>query len=361
MTRGALAVALMTGCFTKPPFDLQQVDAGSDAGLGEPNIAFVTSSTYTVNELGGLAGADERCQALANAAGLAPNTYVAWLSSVAEPAVVRLGTARGWIRRDGKPFVDTVADLITGRLFHPLRIDETGADTTQQTVATATEPTGTLDPQDCSGLMGGTLERIATGVSDATRDRWTHNGSMEAQCDAQVRLYCFGIDRHAPVVPVPAARRLAFVSTPWQPSGGRVAADAVCAVDAAAAGLSGTFVALLAISGESAGARLPTNGLPWSRVDGIPLAATTEEVIAGRIDASLNLTADGVHLGDTLAWTGITGSTLLSAAANNCFDWTQNSGSTANAGNLVRTNDLWYRSQSGVSCSSERRLYCFEQ
>lgn len=94
----------------------------------KPNIAFVTSTTYN-GDLGGLAGADQKCQALAEAAGLPANVYKAWLSTSNENAKDRLGSARGWVRKDGKPFADTVADIVSGKIFHPLRIDENGADT----------------------------------------------------------------------------------------------------------------------------------------------------------------------------------------------------------------------------------------
>jgi hypothetical protein len=90
-----------------------------------PNIVFVTSVAYDGN-LGGLAGADQKCQALAEAAGLPANTYRAWLSTPSVNAVSRLGAARGWVRVDGKPFADTKADIQAGRLFHPIRVDESG-------------------------------------------------------------------------------------------------------------------------------------------------------------------------------------------------------------------------------------------
>jgi hypothetical protein len=55
---------------------------------GAPKRVFVTSTLYNGN-LGGLAGADSKCQARAAAVGL-PGTYKAWLSSTTVPVGSRL-------------------------------------------------------------------------------------------------------------------------------------------------------------------------------------------------------------------------------------------------------------------------------
>lgn len=65
----------------------------------DPNIVFVTSVTYNGN-LGGFAGADQKCQTLATATGLPQNTDKAWLSTFSENAIDRLGSARGWVPVD---------------------------------------------------------------------------------------------------------------------------------------------------------------------------------------------------------------------------------------------------------------------
>ena len=119
----------------------------------QPNIAFVTSLTYDGN-LEGLAGADGICQSRATAAGLPQNTYKAWLSTSSEDAIDRLGTARGWVRVDGKPFADRKTDIAAGMIFHPLRVDENGAyinDTSKLTVWTGTKYDGTVNDLTCEG------------------------------------------------------------------------------------------------------------------------------------------------------------------------------------------------------------------
>ena len=77
---------------------------------GTPNLVFVTSTTYR-GDLGGLQAADARCRERARAANLR-GTFVALLSSSTVDARTRLGTARGWVRTDGRPFADTQDDLL---------------------------------------------------------------------------------------------------------------------------------------------------------------------------------------------------------------------------------------------------------
>src|ERR1700734_4365982 len=126
-----LAIAL-TACFSMPPRpQARGGDAGTDAStphdgqltgdgaLGEFNIAFVSSAMYD-GDLGGTAGADTACRNLAHASGL-PGTYVAWLGTSTASAVSRLGSARGWVRPDGKPFADRASDLGVGGVFYPPR------------------------------------------------------------------------------------------------------------------------------------------------------------------------------------------------------------------------------------------------
>jgi hypothetical protein len=115
-----------------------------------PNIVFVTSVAYDGN-LGGLAGADQKCQALAEAAGLPANTYRAWLSTASVNAIARLGAARGWVRVDGKPFADTKADILAGRLFHPIRVDESGNDDNTPSGSSVWTGTGSDGAVDRSG------------------------------------------------------------------------------------------------------------------------------------------------------------------------------------------------------------------
>src|SRR5207237_273702 len=89
------------------------------------NVAFVTAADFN-GALGGLDGGDARCQQAAAAAGL-PGNYFAWLSTQSVNAADRFADSRGWIRVDGRPWVDSLAAL-TGSLetFYPLDVTEAG-------------------------------------------------------------------------------------------------------------------------------------------------------------------------------------------------------------------------------------------
>ncbi|MBL9014318.1 MAG: InlB B-repeat-containing protein, partial [Myxococcales bacterium] len=79
-------------------------DTTVDAGFKlKPNLMFTTSAAYD-GRLGGLAGADSKCQALANAAGLG-GTYRAYLSATGLHAYSRFTGASGWTRVDGQPMI----------------------------------------------------------------------------------------------------------------------------------------------------------------------------------------------------------------------------------------------------------------
>ena len=145
--------------------------------LPQPNIAFVTSVKYA-GSLGGLAGADQKCQALATAAGLPQNTYKAWLSS-SENAIDRLGSARGWVRVDGKPFADAKADIVSDKILHPLRVYENGNydnDPGGSSVWTGTSSDGTVwSDGTCSNWTSSNSSTIAVTGNDASCLSYIHS------------------------------------------------------------------------------------------------------------------------------------------------------------------------------------------
>ncbi|MGB1013186.1 MAG: DUF4215 domain-containing protein [Nannocystaceae bacterium] len=82
----------------------------------ESKYLFVTSEMYT-GDMGGLAGADQNCQTLAEAAGL-PGTYLAWLSTANESPNTRFTqSAMPYIRPDGQMIANNWADLTDGNLL----------------------------------------------------------------------------------------------------------------------------------------------------------------------------------------------------------------------------------------------------
>jgi len=84
---------------------------------------FVTSEYYDGN-LGGLSGADIKCQSLANAAGL-DGKWVAWLSDSSISAKDRIpDTSIGYYNLDGTKIADNKADLINGSVDMSILITE---------------------------------------------------------------------------------------------------------------------------------------------------------------------------------------------------------------------------------------------
>ncbi|MBL8971744.1 MAG: hypothetical protein JNK56_14225, partial [Myxococcales bacterium] len=69
-------------------------------------VIFVTSEMYKGGEIGGVAGGDAKCQALADKAGL-PGTFLSWLATSKDDApLVRFS----W--KEGVPYVDTAGELL---------------------------------------------------------------------------------------------------------------------------------------------------------------------------------------------------------------------------------------------------------
>jgi hypothetical protein len=171
------------------------------------------------------------------------------------------------MRRDGKPFVDTVDDLVAGRIFYPPRLDENGVDdaTGALEIATATAGTGVRNGETCTDYTQQS-GAISVGKADGTTERWT-NVNAGLGCNAAVHLYCFGVDRAAHVSATPAAGKRAFVTEATFGVDGVLSADQLCEMEAAQ--LPGKFVAALSTSTETASSRIGTG--PWVRLDGVSI------------------------------------------------------------------------------------------
>src|SRR5690606_14074885 len=169
----------------------------ADAAL-PTNIVFVTSTQHVAQDLGGLEGADRICADRAAAAGL-PGTYVAWLSTRTVDARDRLAGARGWVRPDGRPFADTVEDLVAGRIFYAPSVTEMGEELEEVAgVFTATSAEGTLEGNTCQDFTGAEGGGLYGGYAQATTRMFTRAIAF-AQCTSDAHLYCFGIDHDSPV------------------------------------------------------------------------------------------------------------------------------------------------------------------
>ena len=136
-------------------FDGGARDAGDAGTRWGPRRVFVTS-TRSRGDLGGLAGADSTCNALASAAGLA-GTWVAWLSAQGTSAIDRLSSDGPWYLVSVDLAVTSKLDLSNDDLAHPIDRDENGALVHSAAVWTGTRR-GKLQFNDCGGWTGATSD-----------------------------------------------------------------------------------------------------------------------------------------------------------------------------------------------------------
>jgi hypothetical protein len=329
-------------------------DGGVDDGdgpQGPSNYAFVTSQAFLAKSLMTVTGADNECLKAAAAASL-PGRYVAWLSVSGQRPRERLGTASGWRRTDGKPFLRDLSALSEGNILYPLRKTEIGADLAG-TVLTGTDESGNPGGEDCRGLSSSSpSDLILVGESTGGTTLWTK--TSDTGCDEPGHLYCLQIDYQQPVVPARASGPLAFLSTPYMPKDGRDGADARCMDDAASGNISGKFKALLSTMTEAALDRFqPLPSTPWVRLDGV---ATTRDFVTW--DAPINVTVSGAYA-DLQAYSGAASPTQKSLSPNdNCNDWA--GGTSALLGIAASASTKAFGSKFTTGTCLAESLYCLQ-
>lgn len=169
--------------------DLASRVAAAEADLRR--TVFVTSQTYS-GALGGLAGADAECQALADAAGL-DGTFLAWLGdSTGSPSTRFVRDSRDYLLVDGTRIADGWADLTDGTIQNPIDVTETGATVGGSAgVWTATTSSGTSAADHCADWTTDTTPPVGRiGFTDATDGTWTDSFNSFG-CNGGFRLYCF--------------------------------------------------------------------------------------------------------------------------------------------------------------------------
>ncbi len=319
----------------------------------QPNIVFVTSQPVPVSA-GVVAEADGLCAALAQDAGL-PGEFVAWLSTTEVGAIDRLRGARGWVRPDGRPFADRPADIVEGRIFYPPVLDELGAEVRNRRALTGTSAVGEA-AANCEDWTAVADISVTRGDPGATFSAWTTDGTQSCEDTQSLGVYCFGVDAAVPVEHEAVRGRHAFVTaTMFDGSVGLAAFDEACSMEAAAAGVPGNFLALVATSTQSALSRFDTSGPTWVNMLGVPLANTAAALtVVSHLDAPPNFTATGEPVtGDY--WVGSSLPTTIGAST--CADWTgEGSGRVYDT---EYTTD-WF-DETLTSCSGMRRVLCFEE
>lgn len=335
---------------------------GADAAVvtSGANLMFVTAEVHA-GDLGGLAGADAICDAAALAAGL-PGTYVAWLSTATVAAASRLAGARGWIRTDGEVVVDRPTELTSQGPRVPMSFTEDGVDLRALggpvSVFTGSTGQGQARGVRCADWTSADGTAIG-GVGNAVRGGGEFaffSTASDVFCAAAQHLYCFGVD-HVVVLdaPVPAPAPRAFVSRgTFASSTGRPVADAMCATEAADAGLVGAFVAAIPLAGETTASRFITSGL-YHRTDGVLLGRILGEPVPHTF---LNRHADGSVAPAGSVWTA--GSPTRTAdATDTCDGWSASTG-TADLGDSAAATAEMFAATGYTSCEAGYPVYCLE-
>jgi hypothetical protein len=342
--------------------------------------AFVTSLTYG-SDLGGLAGADAKCQARAAAAGLArAESFVAFLSSSTTDAYCHVQgftgkraahcgllaepvAAGNWVRVDGVPFAGRIDEALSPvqRVLTPLLLDESGATVPEYSALwSGSDDYGQVHagyPVPCADWGPAGAGEAATGASWRTSANWLISGS--ASCTSDARLICVESGTPTPLPPYRSGGALAFVTSSSQGGnlGGLAGADAICQGLATVAGLpaAGSFHAWLSGTGVDALDRFSYDG-PWVRPDGVRIADGKSDLADGALRAPINVTETGVYLGNHASWTG----TLADGGGtgSDCADWSSSDGAESAYFGLVNSPGSNWTYLTNADCSSPYHFYC---
>jgi hypothetical protein len=352
-----------------------------------PNFVFILGTAITGN-LGGLSAADTLCEnAAASNATIPDGNYVAYLSTSTTAATSRLtlaaggANASGWVRYDGLPVFDTVADIQAGKQFYPIKYSHTGTAIAEVSspgnIMTGTGSTGAFysTGTSCSNYTSAVSASVGGGLPSAQGSLWSFLAGTQPNCTGAsptpMYIYCFGVDRAAVARPSTGSFRRAFTTTAnFTPSSSYGAsgideADALCASEATAGGLTGTYKAMMATVGASAISRFTTGGssLPWARPDNTLVAGSSGALAVAQTHllATPNSNAAGTtYVAGANAWTGATDLITAGTVASTCNNWTDPT-MIARAGQPSHTlMSRWFNYQ-GLLCSQAFKIYCFQQ
>jgi hypothetical protein len=158
-----------------------------------PKKVFLTSARY-YGTLGGVTGADQKCNALAQAAWL-PGKYMAWISDENSSPKTRFTKSQiGYMLVDGTMIADNWDDLTDCHLMHRIDMDESGVTISSlELVWTGTYCDGAAEGPNCTnwtspnaqGVIGNTHLTGSQGIDQNWSYYWTR------ACNNLHRLFCF--------------------------------------------------------------------------------------------------------------------------------------------------------------------------
>jgi hypothetical protein len=170
--------------------------------LGLARFVFVTSQTFD-GDLGGLDGADMKCQSVADAANL-PGSYQAWIGQAGETFIRFAHSTVPYILPSGQIVAKDWNDLTRAKtaLANPINVDERGNIINDHffvwtnlganvgEVGPIGAPPAPLNPADCNNWSSDQGSDFGwVGYSRGTDSTWTQLGIID--CKMRARLYCF--------------------------------------------------------------------------------------------------------------------------------------------------------------------------
>lgn len=190
------------------------------SGKPQPlNYVFITSQTYSA-VLGGLTGADAKCQASADAAGFG-GIWKAWLSDSITAASSRLSqSTNSYSLINGTIVANNWADLTDGSLKAPINITENGGAVSDY-VFTNTRVGGQIYYSgygNCANWSS-TGDTYIVGWSGSSASAWTdYWGGGSRWCYFPARLYCLEQNIFEPPKNITAVPGATSITLNWQPS-----------------------------------------------------------------------------------------------------------------------------------------------
>lgn len=159
------------------------------SGTTQGKIVFITSQEYDGN-LGGVSGANQKCQMHAKNAGLS-GTFKAWIADDnSSPWTSFARSTVPYVMTNGMQIAPNWQALITSNLENKLDVNEFGKKHVNAGAWTGTDEGKKLE--NCRGwTTNDSGEGGTEGCSSTTDSRWGRTNCGENWCSSKYRLYCF--------------------------------------------------------------------------------------------------------------------------------------------------------------------------
>lgn len=149
--------------------------------------------------------------------------------------------------------------------------------------------------------------------------------------------------------------------------GGLDGADQFCMQAAIAAklvvatSLNGSFRAWIATADTSPAKTFTKSATGYVRIDGKRVAASWADLVDGKLENPIDVDEEGTSVeGDFRVFTNVTPEGTV-AQKEICEDWTILSNGETSYGIMSARDQTWTLSNERAGCTSNLRLYCFEQ